>query len=160
LSNTYSQQWGYHNLPGTPRDFDFLGASLAAGDFGYNSYADLAIGVPNHRVDIQDDAGVVNVMFGSADGLTATNSINLYSPTALEQDHFGTALSAAVFGGDSYADLAIGIPSYGDSGAVTVRNGSPTGPHTTASTNAFWSADSSFPFAFSAGASFGGAISK
>jgi len=52
-----------------------FGYSLATGDFNDDGYDDLAIGVPSE--DLNDptiqDMGAVNVIYGSASGLSATS---------------------------------------------------------------------------------------
>ena len=50
---------------------DFFGWALAAGDFNLDGYADLAVGVPFETVQTVRAAGAVNVLFGTASGLTA-----------------------------------------------------------------------------------------
>ena len=56
---------------------DNFGFALAAGDFDRNGYADLAIGVPHENVGAVADAGAVNVLYGSAAGLTAAGDRSL-----------------------------------------------------------------------------------
>ena len=50
-----------------PRPSDF-GAALAAGDFDGDGRDDLAVGVPGESVGAVDDAGAVNVLYGTASG--------------------------------------------------------------------------------------------
>ena len=50
---------------------DSFGESLAAGDFNGDGDADLAVGVRDESVAHSDD-GAVNVIYGSAAGLSAT----------------------------------------------------------------------------------------
>jgi hypothetical protein len=51
-----------------------FGAALAAANFGEGSPADLAVGVPGEDVGTIVDAGAVNVLYGSASGLTAAGN--------------------------------------------------------------------------------------
>jgi hypothetical protein len=122
------------------RDFreagDQFGRALIGGDFNRDGYADLAIGVPFENVSAHSDAGAVNVIYGSAAGLTATGNqfwsqdspgINNASERG---DLFGFALATADFDGDSHADLAVGVPGEDpplDSGVVNVIYGSASG---------------------------------
>ena len=53
---------------------DRFGDALAAGDFNDDGFDDLAIGVPGEDVGDVVDAGAVNVLYGSAGGLTAAGN--------------------------------------------------------------------------------------
>jgi hypothetical protein len=48
-------------------------AAWRKGDFNGDGFADLAIGVPEEDTGGAEDAGAVNVIYGSASGLTATD---------------------------------------------------------------------------------------
>jgi hypothetical protein len=82
---------------------DSFGSALAAGDFDHDGYADLAVGVPNEGVGDIPIAGAVNVLYGSAGGLTAVGSqyFTQSSPgvgsSAEDHDFFGSALAAGDF---------------------------------------------------------------
>jgi hypothetical protein len=123
---------------------DQFGAALAAGNFGRGPYADLAIGVPGE----DSAAGAVNVIYGSANGLTTSgNRVLLGSRPG---DGFGHALAAGNFGGSAEADLAIGVPyaevgSVQNAGTVHVLYGSSVHGLMSQSTQ-YWSQESSgFP---------------
>jgi len=131
---------------------DNFGSSLAAGNFGQSAQADLAIGVPLEDVGVAIDAGAVNVLFGSANGLTNLNDQFWHQDSegiknvAEEADSFGVSLAAANLGKTAQADLAIGAYLEGISGqadlagAVNVIYGGTTG--LTATGNQFWSQNS------------------
>ena len=125
-----------------------FGSTLAAGHFAGRKYADLAIGSPDTQVlkdpdpgwSGDDEAGTVNVLYGSADGLSiAGNQLWTQHGRRIKgrvgPDEFGETLVAANFGKDpgrsSYDDLAIGAPLNGPlqeyRGAVHVLFGSPQG---------------------------------
>src|SRR4051794_12177712 len=84
-------------------------------DFDGDGFADLAVGVPGEDIGFRSGAGAVNVIYGSATGLTevgdqfwAQESVGV--PGASEPgDHFGSPASGD-FDGDGYADLAVGVP--------------------------------------------------
>ena len=113
---------------------DLFGSSLAAGNFGRSSYADLAIGVPDDSVSGTYGAGSVNLLYGSVSGLSATgsqrwtqNSRGIPGKAEIE-DQFARSLAAAHFAGSPYDDLAIGVSSENDyTGAVNVIYGSSKG---------------------------------
>jgi FG-GAP repeat protein len=108
------------------------------------------VGVPDEDIDglilPSFDAGAVNVIYGSAAGLTSLgnqvwhqNSAGIKDEADIG-DHFGTALAAGDFNGDGYADLAVGVPGEeslssqtvypgtgGDEGAVHIIFGSAVG---------------------------------
>ena len=117
---------------------DGFGYALAAGDFNGDGFDDLAIGVPGENgIDTAlfffDGEGAVNVLYGSASGLSDVND-QYWDRDSVEvkgggsdDDYFGAALAAGDIDGDGYDDLAIGV--YGDDpgGAVNVLFGSPGG---------------------------------
>ncbi|GIH25925.1 hypothetical protein Aph01nite_42350 [Acrocarpospora phusangensis] len=101
---------------------DRFGAALAVGDFGTDAFDDLAVGVPGDEVDAVDNAGSVNVLYGSATGLSTAND-QLWNQAAPlpggpeAGDAFGTALAvgdfnenAANVSGQFPDDLAVGSP--------------------------------------------------
>jgi FG-GAP repeat len=81
--------------------FDLFGDALAAGDFDNDGFADLAIGVPGESVGSIVDAGAVNVLYGTAAGLTGSGSqtFTQNSPgvgsAAEEDDFFGDPLAGS-----------------------------------------------------------------
>ena len=67
-------------------DADWLGCSLAAGDFNGDGSHDLAIGVPLENSAAGIDSGAVNLIYGASSGLQ----------TSAPQDQFWTQNSAGV----------------------------------------------------------------
>jgi hypothetical protein len=107
-------------------------------DFNNDGADDLAVGVPFENLGSIVAAGAVNVLYGSANGLTGTGSQLFTQDTggvpdsAEEGDVFGFALATGDFNNDSFADLAVGAPgeTVGGvfaAGAVNVLYGSSTG---------------------------------
>jgi hypothetical protein len=56
---------------GEPVEDDAFGSTLSIGSFGMGAPEDLAVGVPVERVGSIVGAGAVNIIYGSASGLTA-----------------------------------------------------------------------------------------
>jgi hypothetical protein len=117
-------------------DGDLFGIALASADFDRDGYADLAIGAGFDRVGEVDDAGAVNVLYGSRRGLISAGAqrwTQALLPGAPEAgDRFGTGLAAGDLDGDGFSDLAIAIPWDGingvaRAGAVQVLRGSGDG---------------------------------
>ena len=123
-------------------------AGTTKGDFNGDGYADLAIGAWEEDLNFREDAGVVIVLYGSADGLSATGSerwtqnVGGIQDEAETGDQFGRSLAAGDFDGDGFSDLAVGVPGEDlrddpachdatfpceDVGAVAVLYGSNTG---------------------------------
>jgi hypothetical protein len=100
---------------------DAFGGALATGDFDGDGFMDLAIGAPDEDIGLATDAGTVFVTYGSAAGL----GLGARAPLVLDQnftgasasaeagDNFGAALVSGDFNGDTYDDLAVGVPNEG-----------------------------------------------
>jgi FG-GAP repeat len=121
-------------VPGNPEEGDSFGQALASGDFDTDGFADLAVGVPSEGIGTARAAGAVNVLYGSAGGLTGSGS-QLFTQVggAVEAgDGFGWALAAGDFDHDGFADVAVGAPFEAvgrtiEAGAVSVLYGSSGG---------------------------------
>jgi FG-GAP repeat/FG-GAP-like repeat len=107
-------------------------------DFDNDGADDLAVGVPTETVGGIDRAGAVNVLYGSAGGLSGAGSQIFSQETpgvvggAEPGDAFGGAVAAGDFDNDGFTDLAVGVDSEdvgaaGDAGAVNVLYGSAGG---------------------------------
>jgi hypothetical protein len=110
---------------------DRFGYSLAAGDFDGDGFDDLAIGAPWEDVDGASNAGGLNVIMGSPDGLTeafgqfltqdATGGANETN------DFFGFSLTASDANRDGRDELFVGVPGEdGRRGSVHVFQWSET----------------------------------
>jgi hypothetical protein len=102
-------------------------------DFNQDGFADLAVGV-REDVGAIGGAGAVNVLYGTADGLSGAGSqfLTQDSPgvgsSAEASDDFGRSLATGDFDHDGYADLAVAAPAEDvggvfDAGAVNVLYG-------------------------------------
>jgi hypothetical protein len=126
------------DVPGNPEVADLFGWDVAAGDVGGSSEDDLAIGVPLEDSDGKVDIGVVDVLYGTPDGVTGAGSQE-WSEAAAQTggtgsagDTFGDALTVADFGSGSHDDLAIGASGHSvgritTAGAAFVVYGTPDG---------------------------------
>jgi hypothetical protein len=123
---------------GTAEDFDEFGDPLAAGDFDGDGRADLAVGVPFEHAGGEESAGVVNVIYSSAAGLSKSGNEVWYQNTpdvsgaAEAMDLFGGALVSGDFNGDDVDDLAVGargedVGEVANAGAVNIVYGSNAG---------------------------------
>jgi hypothetical protein len=105
LTAAGDQFWGQGEagIFGTAEAGDHFGETLAAANFGGNSQADLAVGVPSENLTANNDGGV-NVIYGASGGLTATGDEfwGQNEPGVLDQaqadDRFGSSLAASNFG--------------------------------------------------------------
>ena len=111
LTSKGNQIWHQDSvgIAGSSEAGDLFGNSLVAGDFNGDGCDDLAIGVPHEKLGNErgeDNHGVVNVMYGSHEGLTAEgdqiwsqNSRGI-AGTSESADEFGNSLAAGDFNGD------------------------------------------------------------
>jgi hypothetical protein len=127
-------------------------SGIARGDFNGDGFGDLAIGVPHRDTSGVANSGAVVIVYGSSSGLNAagapatallpavpasqlwTQSTFGVASASEAGDRFGAALASGDFNGDTFSDLAIGVPGErqviggtGYSGMVVVIYGSAVG---------------------------------
>jgi hypothetical protein len=151
-------------MPGEVEGGDGVAMTLACGDFDGDSFADLAVGMPNEDPDTGPPQfafgrGRVDIVPGSPNGLDPglAFDIDQDSPgiggASEDKDGFGSAMAVGDFNADGLADLAVSAPGEDDDrGRIHVIFGSPSG--LTGEGSLFW--DETFVGAVSeAGESFG-----
>jgi FG-GAP repeat len=85
-------------IEGIAETNDSFGAALSSAEWGNGGRADLAVGVPREGISGQPSAGVVHVIYGSPNGMSATNSelwhqdIPRVGEVAENLDRFGLSL--------------------------------------------------------------------
>ncbi|HST82718.1 MAG TPA: FG-GAP and VCBS repeat-containing protein [Kineosporiaceae bacterium] len=149
-----SQFWSQRSsgIAGAAEFGDSFGSAMTSGDFNHDGRADLAVGVVQEKLGADvDSAGAVNVIYGSAAGLSANHN-QVWSQntpgvpgTAEDFDEFGSRLAAGDFNRDGFADLAVGewresVGTVHQAGMVTVLYGSDSGLR--AAGAQFWTQDS------------------
>jgi hypothetical protein len=133
-----------------------FGWSVTGADYNDDGFDDLAIGVPGEELSGFRLAGAVNVLYGSAAGLTSVGNQFWNQDTdgmldqVEENDLFGRNVVPGDFNADGFADLIMAVPSEGvgdteipDAGACAVVYGSPFGLDVNAGPgNQLWTQDS------------------
>jgi hypothetical protein len=153
---------------GVAEDGDNFGFALAVGDFNNNAFDDLVVGAISEDIGAVQDAGAVNVLYGSATRLTTTGNQQFFQGggglvgTAEEGDFVGAALATGDYNNDTFADLAVGVPfedigSVLDAGAVDTLNGS-TGTLTTTGAQQFFQGSGGAPGTAEEGDTFGSSL--
>ena len=103
----------HRDTPGVPGPVgrgDQFGAALAAVDFDGDGHLDLAIGVPGEDLPGAQNAGVVQVLFGSSDGLTTNRieELSQVSPGCYTDPEAGDRFGSTLAGSGPL--LVIGVP--------------------------------------------------
>ena len=116
---------------------NFFGAAVAGGDFDGDGFADLVVGVPGEGFEGAGNAGAVQVLYGSVNGVTTIDELWHQGDRGIHgaretDDRFGSAVGAADFDADGADDLIAGIPGEDvggvrDAGSVQVIYGSSNG---------------------------------
>ena len=128
----------FGSIEGSSESNDLFGYSIAAGDFNGDSYDDLAVGVQGEGIGIIDNAGAVNIIYGSSQGLVDSGDQIFYQDfgsiegDSEANDLFGASLSSGDFDNDGFMDLAVGVPgeaigTVDNTGLINVIYGSSSG---------------------------------
>ena len=114
----------------TDNQFSGFGRELVSGDFNYDGFDDLAVAAPYETVRGVNKVGSVRVAFGTHDWKRRRSpalSVKIVPNVITEGGSFGLTLAAGNFSGDSWDELAIGMPNSdlsgkSKAGAVIVAN--------------------------------------
>lgn len=154
LTATGDQAWSRNSagIKGVAGASDAWSLGMGVGDFDGDGRDDLAVGAPFAAVDGMDDAGTLNVIYGSASGLTDVgdqefhqNSLGI-GGTAETTDYFALSLAGGDFDNDGEDDLAVAVPKEDldvivDAGAAMVIYGT-TGSGLSTGGDQTWHQDS------------------
>jgi D-alanyl-D-alanine carboxypeptidase len=123
-----------------PHQDNYFGEYLTVADFDGDSFDDLAVGVPLNFIY---DEGVVDVFYGSVDGLIPLRSywleMDYFGASPFTNDLFAQSLIGGDFNGNGKDELAVGAPGADisniilDAGRVFIRELEPAVPEITAS---------------------------
>jgi hypothetical protein len=106
-------------------------------DVNRDGYDDIVVGSPNEDIGSKKDAGIVQVIFGTASGARPTGTQLLHqdvtgvASSAETGDQFGGAVATGDVNNDGYDDVAVGAPgedgSVADVGMIHLFLGSSSG---------------------------------
>jgi hypothetical protein len=118
-------QQGVAGVPGVRSVGDYFGDALAAGDVNLDGFDELAVGAPGENYLGRVDSGLVQVIRGSAAGLTGVGSWvfgqDIAGGLVEANDQFGKVLSMGKFDADARFDVVVGVPNEdGGAGAINV----------------------------------------
>jgi hypothetical protein len=146
---------GEDGVEDVAEDSDHFAEAMVANDFNADGFADLAVGVPDENLGSIGNAGVANVLYGTADGLQASDPIDQLwhqnstgvRNSAEKSDGFAQSLAGGDFDGDGFADLGFGVPKedvndVSNPGAFVVLYGGSGGLQATSPDDQFWHQDS------------------
>jgi hypothetical protein len=134
----YARVWWQDSdgIKGHNEDDDDFGSAVAGGDFDGDGFDDVAIGVPGEdRNGIVDDGGVVNVIYGTSDGLDDVDDDLVHQNTSgqwvenaipiagymQEDDLLGCDIAIGRIDADAYDDLLVSVRDGSDIGFNILR---------------------------------------
>jgi len=126
----------YGSIIGAVETNDRFGYSLITGDFNADLATDLVVGVPQEDINADgiNDAGIINIIYGSLTGLTTDNNQSFIQGTygilglTENSDRFGATFAIGDVNYDSYPDLIVGVPREdASSGAFHIIYGGASG---------------------------------
>jgi FG-GAP repeat len=109
------------DVGGAAEPDDHFGAALSVADLDCDSYADLVVGVPGEDAGGDSNAGLVQVIWGAADGLGVGRASRTVDQSTFGlRRHAGDELGAAVDAKEHVSQdetetpgaLAVGVPGY------------------------------------------------
>lgn len=113
------------DVPGTSEKNDQFGWEIDLGDVNGDGYQDIVIGAPGENMGSIVDAGMVEIVYGSASGLNTTTGAQSFAqstagvPGADEKsDLFGSDVKLDDVTGDGRADLLVGSAENAYNGQV------------------------------------------
>ncbi|KAG1648060.1 Integrin alpha-3 [Nymphon striatum] len=129
---------GLGGVAGFAEAGDYFAAAVATGDFNGDGRDDLLVGAPQENIGSLSNAGAFHVLYGSANGVSATGDVVLHQDSdsvvgvGEVEDLVGTSVASGDFNGDGFDDVAVGAPgenvgSLVDAGGVHVFYGSASG---------------------------------
>ena len=104
---------GQQGLLGSAADGGFFGGTLAIGDFDGDGFGDLVVSAVRETVGGFDQAGSVQLIYGSANGPDTSRQVVLSAAAPESNQQYGETLAVGDFNADGFDDLAVGAPNAG-----------------------------------------------
>ncbi|MFJ8005660.1 FG-GAP and VCBS repeat-containing protein [Streptomyces fagopyri] len=135
------------SVPGTAEKNDSFGYELDLGDINHDGYQDLVVSTAYEDLDGHADAGMVTVLYGSAQGVNTSSGAQAFAQSTPgvpgndeKGDLFGLDVKLDDVTGDGRADLLVGSYENAGDGTITYLPSNGTKITTTGS-RSVWPAD-------------------